>query len=161
MKITGIRAWQVDLPLVEGRYSWSNGNFVEVFDATVVAVDTDAGITGYGECTPLGAAYLPAYAAGVRAGLKELAPKLIGLDPRQLDVVNANLSGGNIQIHHEVVAGSHEGLPIGNQFRNIPTNDCELRIWAGRRASCPVITRHPLGGRETHTVQRFPNAGVG
>ncbi len=91
MKITGIRAWQVDLPLVEGRYSWSNGNFVEVFDATVVAVDTDAGITGYGECTPLGAAYLPAYAAGVRAGLKELAPKLIGLDPRQLDVVNAHM----------------------------------------------------------------------
>jgi cis-L-3-hydroxyproline dehydratase len=54
MKITGIRVWQVDLPLVEGRYSWSNGNFVEVFDATVVAVDTDAGITGYGECTPPG-----------------------------------------------------------------------------------------------------------
>ena len=38
MKITAIKAWQVDLPLKEGRYSWSNGNFVEVFDATVVAV---------------------------------------------------------------------------------------------------------------------------
>lgn len=53
MKITGIKAWQVDLPLKEGRYSWSNGNFVEVFDATVVAVETDAGITGYAECCPL------------------------------------------------------------------------------------------------------------
>ncbi len=91
MKITGIRAWQVNLPLVEGRYSWSNGNFVEVFDATVVAIDTDAGITGFGECTPLGAAYLPAYADGVRAGLKELAPKLIGLDPRHIDVVNLHM----------------------------------------------------------------------
>jgi hypothetical protein len=37
MKITAIKAWQVDLPLKEGRYSWSNGNFVEVFDSTVVA----------------------------------------------------------------------------------------------------------------------------
>ena len=64
MKITAIKAWQVDLPLKEGRYSWSNGNFVEVFDATVVAVETDAGITGYAECCPLGSAYLPAYAAG-------------------------------------------------------------------------------------------------
>src|SRR5690606_37041976 len=54
MKITAIKAWQVDLPLVEGRYSWSNGNFVEVFDTTVVAVETDAGLTGYAECCPLG-----------------------------------------------------------------------------------------------------------
>ncbi|MEZ5774496.1 MAG: cis-3-hydroxy-L-proline dehydratase [Hyphomicrobiaceae bacterium] len=88
MKITRISAYQVDLPLKEGRYSWSNGNFVETFDATVVAVETDAGITGFGECCPLGPAYLPAYAAGVRAGLKELAPKLIGRDPTHLRVIN-------------------------------------------------------------------------
>lgn len=91
MKITGIKAWQVDLPLKEGRYSWSNGNFIEVFDATVVAVETDAGITGYAECCPLGSAYLPAYALGVRAGLQEIAPKLIGLDPTDLDVLNRHM----------------------------------------------------------------------
>ena len=73
MKITAIKGWQVDLPLKEGRYSWSNGNFVEVFDATVVAVETDAGITGWGEICPLGPAYLPAYARGARAGIAELA----------------------------------------------------------------------------------------
>jgi hypothetical protein len=56
MKITGIKAWQVDLPLREGRYAWSNDNAVAVFDSTVVAVETDAGVTGYGECTPLGSA---------------------------------------------------------------------------------------------------------
>ncbi len=71
MKITGIKYWQVDLPLCEGRYSWSGGNFMEVFDSTVVAVETDAGITGYAECCPLGSAYLPSYARGVRAGLGE------------------------------------------------------------------------------------------
>ena len=78
MKITKVIAYQVDLPIKEGRYSWSNGNFVDVFDATVVAIETDAGITGHGEVCPLGAAYLPAYAAGVRAGLAQLAPSLIG-----------------------------------------------------------------------------------
>jgi len=91
MKITAIRAYQVDLPLKEGRYSWSNENAVELFDSTVVAVDTDAGITGYGECCPLGPAYLPAYAAGVRAGLKELAPRMIGLDPTHLAVLNRRM----------------------------------------------------------------------
>ena len=48
MKITSIRAYQVDLPLHEGSYKWSGGNVVTVFDSTVVAVETDAGITGYG-----------------------------------------------------------------------------------------------------------------
>jgi L-alanine-DL-glutamate epimerase-like enolase superfamily enzyme len=91
MKITKITAYQVDLPLREGRYAWSNDNAVEMFDATVVAVETDAGITGYGECCPLGPAYLPAYAAGVRAGLKEIAPKLLGLDPTHLGVLNRRM----------------------------------------------------------------------
>jgi len=89
MKITGIKAWQVDLPLKEGRYTWSSGHFVEIFDSTVVAVETDAGITGYAECCPLGSAYLPAFAAGVRAGLAELAPQMPGLDPTDLGVLNA------------------------------------------------------------------------
>ena len=88
MKIDSIKAWQVDLPLREGRYAWSNGNFVDVFDATVVAVETDAGVTGYAECTPLGSAYLPAYARGVRAGLQEIGPKLLGLDPTDLGALN-------------------------------------------------------------------------
>ena len=91
MKITSIRAYQVDLPLHEGSYKWSGGNSVTVFDSTVVEVQTDAGITGYGEVCPLGPAYLPAYAAGVRTGLKEIGPKLIGLDPRDLGVLNQRM----------------------------------------------------------------------
>ena len=88
MKITAIRAYQIDLPLHEGSYKWSGGNAVSVFDSTVVAVDTDAGLTGWGEVCPLGPAYLPAYAAGARAGIAELAPHLLGSDPRALGTLN-------------------------------------------------------------------------
>ena len=88
MKITRIAAYQVDLPLHEGSYKWSGGKSVEVFDSTIVRVDTDSGITGYGEVCPLGPFYLPAYAEGVRAGVKELAPHLLGSDPTQLSVLN-------------------------------------------------------------------------
>lgn len=88
MKITAIKAWQVNLPLKEGRYSWSNGNFVDVFDSTVVAIETDEGLTGYAECCPLGSAYLPSFALGVRAGLAELSPHLIGLDPLNIGDIN-------------------------------------------------------------------------
>ena len=91
MKITAIKAWQLDLPLREGRYSWSNNNSVAVFDATFVAVETDAGITGFAECTPLGPAYLPAYARGVRAGIAEIGRSLIGLDPTDVTTINRHM----------------------------------------------------------------------
>jgi len=88
MKITAINVYQVDLPLNEGRYSWSNGNYIDVFDSTVVELLTDDGLTGYAECCPLGSAYLPSYALGVRSGIQELAPHLIGLDPLNIGEVN-------------------------------------------------------------------------
>ena len=84
MKIRCINAYQVDLPLYEGSYNWSGGKSVSVFDSTIVSIETDEGITGYGEVCPLGPFYLPAYAAGTRTGIAELAPHLIGEDPTQL-----------------------------------------------------------------------------
>ncbi|WP_380058213.1 cis-3-hydroxy-L-proline dehydratase [Falsihalocynthiibacter sp. SS001] len=91
MKITEINAWQVDLPLKEGRYNWSGGNSIEVFDSTVVEIKTDSGLSGYAECCPLGSAYLPSFALGVRAGLQELAPYLIGADPLNLGEINRKM----------------------------------------------------------------------
>ena len=91
MKISAVRAYQIDLPLHEGSYKWSGGNAVSVFDSTVVAVETDAGLTGWGEICPLGPAYLPAYAAGARAGIAELAPQLLGSDPLALGTLNERM----------------------------------------------------------------------
>src|SRR6187455_2860584 len=91
MIITRILAYRVELPLAEGSYKWSGGKAVTVFDSTVVAVETDAGLTGYGEVCPLGPFYLPAYAAGVRAGLVELGPHLLGEDPIQLGKLNRRM----------------------------------------------------------------------
>jgi L-alanine-DL-glutamate epimerase-like enolase superfamily enzyme len=88
MKIARIFAHRVDLPLVEGNYKWSGGKSVSVFDSTIVGVETACGLVGYGEVCPLGPFYLPAYAEGVRAGLKELGPHLIGFDPRELLKLN-------------------------------------------------------------------------
>ena len=91
MKIKAIRAYQVDLPLHEGNYNWSAGKSVEVFDSTIVEVETDTGIKGYGEVCPLGPFYLPAYAEGVRAGLKEIGPQLLGCDPTKLQQLNHHM----------------------------------------------------------------------
>ncbi|MEI6527751.1 MAG: mandelate racemase, partial [Planctomycetota bacterium] len=121
MKIKEIRVYQVDLPLHEVTYKWSGGKSVDVFDSTVVAVVTDAGMIGWGESCPLGPAYLPSYATGVRAGLAELAPQLIGHDPLQIDKLNrimdASLKGhpyvkSPVDVACWDLLGQQSGLPV-------------------------------------------------
>ncbi len=91
MKIKRIRAYRIDLPLHEGTYKWSGGKSVSVFDSTAVEVETDSGVVGWGEVCPLGPFYLPAYANGVRAGITELGPHLLGEDPLQLGKLNRRM----------------------------------------------------------------------
>lgn len=91
MKITRINAFQVDLPLREGSYHWSGGKSVAVFDSTIVQVETDLGVTGFGEVCPLGPAYLPSYAAGVRTGIAELGTALLGENPLELGKLNRRM----------------------------------------------------------------------
>src|SRR6185436_1752805 len=121
MKITRIVAYRVELPLHEGSYKWSGGKSVTIFDSTIVRVETDGGLVGHGEVCPLGPFYLPAYAEGVRAGLRELGPHLIGADPRQLGKLNrmmdAALKGhpyvkSGIDIACWDILGQAAGLPV-------------------------------------------------
>ena len=91
MRISRISAYRVELPLQEGTYKWSGGKSVSVFDSTIVSVETDNGLTGWGEVCPLGPAYLPAYAAGVRSGLVELGPQLLGESPLELSRLNRRM----------------------------------------------------------------------
>lgn len=121
MKIVRVFAHRVELPLHEGSYKWSGGKSVTVFDSTIVGVETDTGLIGFGEVCPLGPFYLPAYAEGVRAGLRELAPHLIGFDQRELSKLNhrmdAALKGhpyvkSGIDIACWDILGQATGLPV-------------------------------------------------
>jgi L-alanine-DL-glutamate epimerase-like enolase superfamily enzyme len=91
VKIRRIQAYRVELPLFEGSYQWSGGKSVTVFDSTIVRVETDEGIVGHGEVCPLGPFYLPAYANGVRAGIAELGPWLLGENPLELARLNRRM----------------------------------------------------------------------
>ncbi len=88
MKISSVDVYQVDLPYANGVYRLSGGRTYESFDATIVKVSTDTGIVGWGESTPFGGTYVAAHAKGVRAGLEELAPAVLGMNPAQLDRIN-------------------------------------------------------------------------
>lgn len=58
----------------------SGGRVVTSLASTVARITTDDGLVGHGETCPLGSNYLPAHAAGARAALAEIAPRLIGQD---------------------------------------------------------------------------------
>jgi len=123
MKITRISVYQVDLPL-EHPYWLSGGRLkFECLDATFVKIETDAGITGWGEGTPWGHTYVPAHGPGIRAGIETMAPFVLGLDPRRvLDVERAMdlaLPGhfyakSPIDMACWDIAGKAAGLPIAD-----------------------------------------------
>ena len=88
MKITRISVWQLDLPLNEP-YWLSGGRLkFEQLDSTFVRLETDEGVTGWGEGCPWGNTYLPAHGGGIRAGRELIAPQLIGRDPRSIGAIN-------------------------------------------------------------------------
>jgi L-alanine-DL-glutamate epimerase-like enolase superfamily enzyme len=136
MHITRILAYRVDLPLHETTYKWSGGKSVTVFDSTIVRVETDAGLVGHGEVCPLGPFYLPAYAEGVRAGIRELGPHLIGADPRQLGKLN-RLMDAALKGHPYVKSG------------------VDIACWdiLGQAAALPVCEL--LGGRYGEDVHLY------
>ena len=74
MKITQIDVFQVNLPYAGGLYTLSGGREYRNFDATIVRITADNGLTGWGESTPFGSTYIAAHARGVRAGIAEIAP---------------------------------------------------------------------------------------
>ncbi len=84
MKITRIRVYRTSLPYVGGSYGWGAGNAIETAIASVVVIDTDAGLQGCGEFTPCGENYMVAHSEGVEALARLVAPKLLGEDPRQV-----------------------------------------------------------------------------
>jgi L-alanine-DL-glutamate epimerase-like enolase superfamily enzyme len=92
VQITRVRAFRQLQPFRRGNYAMGHVGSSR-FDSTIVVLDTDEGVTGYGEMAVINAAYGEQFAAGARAGVTELAPLLVGLDPTQPRAVLATLDG--------------------------------------------------------------------
>ena len=88
MKIIGIDVHAYAVGYVHGTYVMSGGRAATHEDGTLVRLRTDEGLEGWGEVTTLGRTYLPTSPGTIRAGIAELAPALLGLDPTRPSVVN-------------------------------------------------------------------------
>lgn len=84
MRVNRLKVYTAELQYAGESYAFAGGRSYQRFTSTVVAMETDAGISGYGEVCPCGPSYMPAFAGGLPACLRELAPCVIGQDPRQI-----------------------------------------------------------------------------
>ncbi|ERO60121.1 MULTISPECIES: mandelate racemase/muconate lactonizing enzyme family protein [Pseudomonas] len=143
MKISAIEVHGFAVPLREP-YSLNGGQLrYSELDSTVVLVRTDGGLVGVGESCPWGATYLPGFGKGVRAGLAELAPQLIGCNPLHLDVLNHSMDlllpghpyvKAALDIACWDILGKFAGLPVhallGGRFQDA----------IGLQSSIPIAT---------------------
>ena len=91
MRIDRVSLFHLTLPLTKP-YRLSGGRLLfEELDSTFVRIDTDEGVTGWGEGCPWGHSYLPAHGGGIRAASALLAPAIIGMDPRHLEHINERM----------------------------------------------------------------------
>ena len=165
MKITKITVYHIDLPL-EHPYWLSGGRLkFERLDATLVKLETDAGLIGWGEGTPWGHTYVPAHGPGIRAGIETMAKVLIGLDPRcVLDVERAMDMAlpGHLYAKSPIdmacwdIAGQAAGLPIadlmggGSRTPRRIASSVGAKTIADTRA---VIDRYRQRGYVAHSVK--------
>ncbi|WP_427005444.1 mandelate racemase/muconate lactonizing enzyme family protein [Pseudarthrobacter sp. H2] len=121
MKIERIELFQVDLPYSGGTYLLSGGRTYDSFDASIVRITCDDGTQGWGESTPFGSTYVASHALGARAGIAELAPALLGRDPRQVDRINEVMDAALVGHNHAKtpldvacwdIFGKSVGLPV-------------------------------------------------
>ncbi|WGI21830.1 mandelate racemase/muconate lactonizing enzyme family protein [Amylibacter sp. IMCC11727] len=120
MRIQNIQLFTKALPIVGGPYTMSRVTLNEI-TTTIVRIESDTGLVGWGEVAPLGPTYQPAHALGAVAAIKEMAPHLIGAPAHQpltvMRLMNGLLEGHNyakaaIDIALWDLTGKHYGARV-------------------------------------------------
>lgn len=145
MKIAQVDVYGYDLTYRHGSYAMSGGRIVAELPSTVVRLTTDDGLHGWGEVCPLGSTYLPAHADGARAALRELAPAVLGTDPREISLLR-------LEMDRALRGHEYAKSPIDIACWDLlgKATGCSVTTLLGGRqqASFPLYEAVPLGSRE-------------
>ncbi|CAG8945894.1 unnamed protein product [Penicillium salamii] len=145
LTIKRIDVFQLDMPYSGGVYYLSGGREYPSFDGTFVRITTNNGLEGWGESTPFGPNFIASHALGVRAGIAEIAPHLIGLDPRRVDRINDAMDNALIGHEHAKAALDIACWDIFGKSTGLPVCD----LLGGRTdVAIPTIMSLPVRGPE-------------
>jgi L-alanine-DL-glutamate epimerase-like enolase superfamily enzyme len=135
--IERLEVFSYELTYAHGVYSMSAGRSVEALQSTVVALTASDGTRGFGETCPLGPNYLPAFAAGARAAVRELAPAVLGCDALNPAALRATLdvalaghpyAKSAVDIAAFDLFGRIAGVPVSGLLGGVASADFPLYV---------------------------------
>jgi L-alanine-DL-glutamate epimerase-like enolase superfamily enzyme len=162
MRIARVDVFQKSYTIAGGTFSMSGGKSATVQDATIVRLQTDDGLVGWGEQCGFSPRYLAAHGEGTRATLAMVAPAVIGLDPRAVqrvyDAMDGALKGHEygksaLDMACWDVLGRATGLPLrdllGGGYRS------ELPVYIGIGIGTPERMREACERARTSGYRRI------
>jgi cis-L-3-hydroxyproline dehydratase len=158
-RVTRIDLYSYELSYVGGEYVMSGGRVITKLASTVVRLSTEDGFVGYGETCPLGSNYLPAFAAGARAALTELAPGVLGLDAANPSLVAAAMN--SLLLGHGYAKSAVDIACWDVLGKACDRPVCDL-IGGRLGAAFPLYVAIPLGepGEMRSHVERLRGEGI-
>ena len=157
MKITGISATWLHVPIPPERQHASDYGLSSSFDTALVRVDTDAGITGWGEAR--GALPAQCNCAGVCAVIEnEFAPLLLGEDPRDISRLWEVMY--NTDRAHFALARGHAFPNLGRRGVNVQAlSGIDIAQWDIKAKSLGVPVWQLLGGKRQAKMLCYASGG--
>lgn len=157
MKITRVSADWLHVPIPEERQHRSDFGVTRAFDSTLVRVETDAGITGFGEAKAAvgSAGNNLALAACVE---RELGPLLVGEDPRDISRLWDVMYNGSRA--HYAIARGHVFPVLGRRGLTVSAiSGIDMALWdiLGKELDRPVWQL--IGGRRHAAMPAYASGG--
>jgi len=157
MRIARVKAVWVRIPIARQRQHRSDFGQVKTFDAALVRIETDTGVVGWGEGKNA-AGSAGTYAAIVHLINQELAPRLIGRDPREPSVISDSLYNG-VRHAHAVHRGHvmPELARRGSSIAAISAIDIACWDILGKFLGEPIWRL--FGGRKVERLPAYASGG--
>ncbi|MGC8810505.1 MAG: mandelate racemase/muconate lactonizing enzyme family protein [bacterium] len=157
MKITSVKAYWLRVPIPEDKASVSDFGKNIFFNTTLVKVETDEGLIGYGEAKA-SVGSLGDQSTLVTVIEKELAPLLIGHDPRNITRLWEIMYNGS-RAHYALARGrvfpilSRRGITISG------LSGIDMALWdiLGQALNSPV--HQLLGGKCRDSLPAYASGG--
>lgn len=160
MKITKISLYDYEWVNTEPEgYQLSGGRGADTVPGRVLRIDTDEGITGWGEGSPWGGMYLEMFVGAVKPGIEFLAPAVMGMDPTHIGHINHIMDNtllGHGYIKHLIdmacwdILGKATGRPLYELLGGMLTEKVHV---------APFI-RRKYGDHQKELLKEYRRVGV-
>ncbi|MFN0313776.1 MAG: mandelate racemase/muconate lactonizing enzyme family protein [Burkholderiales bacterium] len=157
MKIKSVKATWLHCPIPLERQHVSDFGRVASFDSTLVRIETACGIVGWGEAKEEVGSASNNHSV-TRAINEKYGPALIGLDPRDIVLINEQMYNG-VRSHYALAHG--RVFPaLGRRGMSVcAMGGIDLALWdiLGKSLNAPVWRL--LGGRKAHRMPAYASGG--